>query len=946
MSTVTFLFTDVEGSTDLVRRLGDQAYSTLLTAHHRLLRDSISSHRGQEVDTQGDAFFIAFADAPDAAAGALAIQRSVGAHNWPSGTPLRVRIGLHTGEAIRTGTGYVGIDVHRAARICSAGYGGQILVSQTARDAVMDRLPDQASLRLLGQFRLKDLQEPEALYQLVHPDLALAFPPPRTIDAIPNNLPLQLTSFIGRDRELTDVRRLFSTTRLLTLTGSGGCGKTRLALQAAAELIDEFPDGVWFVELAALTDPALVTQAAAGVLGVTEEPGRGLAPTLADAVRAKRLLLILDNCEHVVNAAAHLTESLLLAAGGLKVLATSREPLGIAGEMVYRVPSLFVPETGASLTLRDLARGEATRLFMERAMFARPDIPFTDADAAAIAQIAAALDGIPLALEMAAARLRTMTVTQIAQRINNRFGLLTGGSRTALPRHQTLQAMLDWSYDLLSEEERIVLQCVSVFPAGFTLDAAEHVCAGVGVRVGDVFGLISQLADKSMLIAGGHGRDVRYRMLDTIRQYAAERLVRSGRASVVRTGQLAWCTTFMGRLERDDVPEHERMDRIAAEYAALRTGLAWARESGDVSTAARLAVSLFTFWLVRGFWSEGRQWLEATLTAGVNVDPDVQARGLLGLARIAESQGDYEEAKTFSEAGLALQRHLGDAREVAGALRTLGNIAYGRSDYAAAQQLYEESLAYGRTAGDQRMVAATLINLAVVADHRGDFPNAAALANESLGLFRVAGDRRGTAFVLDFLGVVAADQGDDDTAEPLLQEGLTLRRELGDRRGMSASLYHLGEIARGRGDLDRARELHQESLEIRRELGDKQGIATSLAGLAMTASALPDQPAARTLWRESLSLRQGIGDRDGIAECLEQLAGLSADHVHSAMLIAAAQAVRDAVQSPGSPLTRLAVNRKAAWLKEQLGPAAFDAAVIRGRQTPLDDIVKLALQNS
>lgn len=942
MSTVTFLFTDVEGSTDLVRRLGDQAYSALLADHHRLLRDSVRAHQGREVDTQGDAFFIAFAEAIDAAAAALAIQRAVGTHPWPATTPLRVRVGLHTGDALRTGTGYVGMDVHRAARICAAGYGGQILVSQTTRDAVLDRLPDQATLRLLGRYRLKDLQEPEALYQLVHPELAVAFPPPRSLDSIPNNLPLQLTSFIGRERELADVRRLFSTTRLLTLTGPGGCGKTRLALQAAAELVDEFPDGVWLVELAALTDPALVTQAVAGTLGVGEESGRPLGTTLADATRSKRLLLILDNCEHLIDASARLTESLLLAGGGLRVLATSREPLGIAGEMVYRVPSLLVPDARVSLTIRDLSQAEATRLFIERAVFARPDVPLTDADAPAIAQISTALDGIPLAIEMAAARLRTLTVIQIAQRINDRFGLLTGGSRTALPRHQTLQAVLDWSYDLLSDGERAALQCVSVFPAGFTLDAAEHVCAGAGLRPGDVLHLISQLTDKSMLFANGHGGEVRYRLLDTIRQYAAERLVRSGRAPAVRTSQLAWSATFIGGFDRADLPEHEKMDRIAGEHDALRAGLAWALESGDVSAAARLAASLAAFWLVRGYWTEGRRWLETTLTAGVNVDPEVQARGLLGLARIAEYQGDYQDAKTFTEAGLALQQHLGDAGEVAGALRTLGNIAYGRSDYAAARQLYEESLAYGRTADDRRMIAGTLINLGIVADHQGDHGRAAALGRESLALFRSLDDRRGTAFALHVLALLELDEGDHEAAAPLFEESLAIRRSLNDRRGISGSLHSLGLIARARGDQARAQALHEESLTLRRELGDKQGVGASLSSLAVVAWDRGDLETARRLWRESLTLRHTIGDQVGIAECLEHLAIVASTPDDAVRLLAATSALRDTISAPGSPANQEMVRDELQRRRQELGDTRFDAAWRDGRSMPAAAAIGLA----
>ncbi|MGH2349054.1 MAG: tetratricopeptide repeat protein [bacterium] len=942
MGTVTFLFTDVEGSTDLVRALGDQAYSTVLAVHRGLLRETFGRHHGQEIDTQGDAFFVAFADAADAIAAALAIQESVQTQRWPGGAPVRVRLGIHTGDPVSTGTGYVGMDVHRAARICSAGYGGQILVSQTTRDAVGNRLPAQATLRLLGRYRLKDLQEPEALYQLVHPALAVAFPPPRTLDAIPNNLPIQLTSFIGRVREIADVGRLFSTTRLLTLTGPGGCGKTRLALQAAAELVDEFADGVWLVELAALTDPGLVTQAAAGVLGMREETGRPLGASLADAVRSKRLLLILDNCEHLIDASARLAESLLVASSGLKVLATGREPLGIAGEMIYRVPSLAVPDVSQQLTPPDLNKTEAARLFVERAAFARPDLRLTDADAPAVARICVALDGIPLAIEMAAARLRTLSVGQIAQRISDRFGLLTGGSRTALPRQQTLQAVLDWSYELLTDAERAALRALSVFPAGFTLEAAEDVCAGPRIRRGQVLHLVGQLVDKSMITAETHAADARYRMLQTVRQYGLERLVQEGEAAEIRARQLASCLRLVTSLNMADRPEHEWVPVLDLEHDNLRAGLAWGLEGGNILSVLRLAAGLAPFWLVRGYWSEGRRWLEAALTAGISLDPEVQARGLLGLARIAEYQGDYGDAKTFSEAGLALQQHLGDSREVAGALRTLGNIAYARSDYGAARTLYEESLVYGRATRDPRIIAATLINLAIVAEHQAEYARAAALGRESLDLFRSVDDRRGTAFALHVLGLLAIDQGDHDGSAPLFEESLQLRRDLGDRRGISGSLHSLGLIARAHGDLTRAQALHEESLTLRRDLGDKQGVGASLSSLAAIARDRGDPDAARHLWQESLALRQSIGDQAGIAECLERLAAIAPDPADAVRLFGAAAALRELIVAPGSPDNQEIIRQEIERLRPQLGDVLFDAAWQEGRRMPQTQAISLA----
>ncbi len=940
---VTFIFTDVEGSTDLLRRLGDHEYAALLSLHHRLLREVFGTYHGREIDTQGDAFFVAFTEAADAAAAAVAIQRSVLAQQWPDGAAVRLRIGLHTGDPVRTGTGYVGLDVHRASRICAAGYGGQILVSQTTRAAIEDRLPSGVTLRTVGRYRLKDLQEPELLSQLLHADLPVSFPPPRSLDAIPNNLPVQLTSFIGRDHEIMELRRLLSTTRLLTLTGPGGCGKTRLGLQLAAEVLDEFPDGVWLVELAALTNPTLVPQAVASVLGVREEPAQPLVATLTEWVRPRHLLVILDDCEHLVNATAFLAETLLLAGPGLSIAATSREPLGIMGELTYRVPSMMVPAAPGPLSIGALSAVEATRLFIERAAFTRPDLELGDADAPPIAQICAALDGIPLAIEMAAARVKTLTVAQIAQRINDRFGLLTGGSRTALPRHQTLQAVLDWSYELLAPAERTALRALSVFPAGFSLAAAEEVCTGPPIQSADVLQLVSQLADKSMLVAERQGAELRYHLLGTIRQYGLERLVQSQEAPAVRRRQLGWCIKFVAQVDPANRPEQAWIGELEAEHDTMRAGLAWGLESGDVPAVLRLAGALAQFWLVRGYWTEGRRWLEAALTAGINVDPDIQARGLLGLARIAEYQGDYDDARMFSEAGLALQQHLGDGKEVAGALRTLGNIAYGRGDYSAAEQLYEESLSYGYAARDDRTIAATLINLAIVADHRADYDRATALGRQSLEIFTSVDDRRGMAFTLYVLGLLASDQGEYDAAEPLFEQSLSLRRALGDRRGISGSLHSLGQVAHSRGDYARARGLYEESLALRRDLGDKQGVSTALGSLAMVAHDEGDAESAQRQWRESLAIRQSIGDRSGIAECLERLAVFRPAPTDAVRLLAAARALRELIQAPGSVRQQQHAAGDLERLRQQMDENAFSGAWADGRSMPLAQAIALAL---
>ncbi len=468
--TVTFLFTDIEGSTALPQRLGDRRYAEILAEHQRLLRDAFAKGNGQEIDTQGDAFLVAFSRARDAVATAVAAQQSLMKHTWPDGALLQVRMGLHTGEPISNTDRYIGLDLHRAARICAAGHGGQILLSQAVGVLAAPDLPRGVSLRDLGAHRLKDLKEPEHLLQVVHPDLRADFPPVKSLDVLPNNLPRQLTSFIGREKEMADVKRLLSTAYLVTLTGSGGAGKTRLALQVAADVVDGYLDGVWLADLAPISDPGLVPKTVASALSVAEQPGRDMTETLVDALRSKAMLLVLDNCEHLLAACRDLAAALLRKCPEVRILVTSREELGVPGEALWRVPSLSLPED-----IRHLPRSEelvlydAVRLFVDRAVATTPRFTVTSKNAPAVAQVCQQLDGIPLAIELAAARIKVLTVEQIAARLDDRFRLLTGGSQVLLPRHQTLRATLDWSYDLLPEPEQILLQRLSVFAGGFTL---------------------------------------------------------------------------------------------------------------------------------------------------------------------------------------------------------------------------------------------------------------------------------------------------------------------------------------------------------------------------------------------------------------------------------------------------------------------------------------------
>ena len=495
--TVTFLFTDIEGSTRLWEQ-HPEGMRLALARHDTLLRQAIEANEGIVFKTIGDAFCAAFATAPNALSAALAAQCALHTEPWTEGLVLRVRMALHTGAAELRDNDYFGQPLNRTARLLAIGHGGQALVSAATQELTRDMLPPTVTLSEVGEHRLRGLSRPETVFQLIHPDLPAEFPPLKSLDnpQLSNNLPQQVTSFIGREKEIEAVKSLLDTTRLLTLTGSGGCGKTRLALQVAAELLENYPDGAWFVELASLSDPVLVLQNVAQALGVREEAGKLLLQSLTAALKGKGLLLVLDNCEHLLAACAQLVDTLLRASPGVRVLASSREGLGIAGETLYRIPSLSLPDLKQRATPASLTTYEAVRLFVERAMAALPAFAVTNQSAPALDQLCVRLDGIPLAIELAAARVRSLSVEDINSRLDHRFRLLTGGSRTALPRQQTLKALIDWSYDLLSDQEKTLLARLSVFAGGWTLAAAEKVYSGARVEDWEVLDLVSSLVDR------------------------------------------------------------------------------------------------------------------------------------------------------------------------------------------------------------------------------------------------------------------------------------------------------------------------------------------------------------------------------------------------------------------------------------------------------------------
>lgn len=764
-----------------------------------------------------------------------------------------------------------------------------------------------------------------------------------------SNFPVQPTSFIGREQQIEEITRLLETVHLVTLTGAGGAGKTRLALEVGRRVGATHPRGARLVELAALTDSSLVPHTVAIALGVQEIAGETVSASVVRALRDQAMLLVLDNCEHLVSACAHLVHEWLAACPSLRVLATSRERLSVAGEVAYLVPPLSVPQAAAAVEPDAIRLSEAGRLFEARAAAASRGFTVTAANAPAVAQICRRLDGNPLAIELAAARIGALSVDQIASRLDDRFSVLTGRSRTGHPRHQTLRAAIDWSYELLDAPDRTLLARVSVFAGGFTLEAAEAVCAGNGVPQHKILDGLARLVDKSLVLADTHGGMGRYRLQDSVRHYAREQLLQSGEQGGLLTRHLDWCIALAEQAEPQlqGPAQAEWLRRLTAEHDNLREALAFALEGGSGDAAVRLAAALWWFWHIRGHVSEGRAWLSRALAADGGAVSGARARALYGHGFLAWRQDRLDEATALGEASLALSRARADPLGMASAFSLLEHIARSRGDYARAVSLPEQSLALFREMGDTWGIATSLVALGNAARLAGDYSRARDALEESLTRFRTLGDASGLAAALHFLGLVARDQGDYTRAETAAAESLHVGREQGDVSRQAFSLHLQGLVARDQGDYARAQRRFEESLELFQEMQDAWGVTTVLVSLAAVALLSGGTDRAAGLFRESLTIRRDLGDRPGIAECLDGLAAVAAlagDVRRAARWLGAADALRDAIGAPsavGRP--GRARDRTVEMVRRRLGKQAFAAALAAGREMSVQQAVEEAL---
>jgi predicted ATPase/class 3 adenylate cyclase len=827
--TVTLVFSDVQGSTRLLETLGTERYAEVLNLHRRLLRKAFEAHDGYEVDEEGDALLVAFAAAGDAVAAAAEAQQALAAADWPEGVAVRVRMGVHSGEPLTVPPKYVGMDVHRAARIMGAAHGGQVLVSQTTADLIAD----ESRLLDLGEHRLKDLSLPQRLFQLVVEGAPLEFPPLRTLENRPTNLPVQRAALLGREEELAELQELLLRPQvsILSLTGPGGTGKTRLALQLGAELVEEFPNGVWFVSLSPLRDPELVVPTIARTLGLREDPSRPAGETLGAYLEARRMLLVLDNFEQVAESAAAVAAA-CGSAEGVKLLATSRSPLRLSGEHVFPVPPLRVPDPGEDLAA--LSEAAAVALFVERAVTARPDFALTEANATSVAELCAHLDGLPLAIELAAARARVLPPQAILSRLSNRFDLLTGGARDLDDRQQTLRATLDWSYELLSAEEQRLFAKLSVFTGGCRLDAAEAICAEDGASA--LEGIVA-LAEQSLLREhDDFDGEPRFWMLESIRAYAAERLAQGGEADAVAAGHFDYFARFACEAEPHwrDPDEGRWLARFASEIDNVRAALTYASES-DPAAALEMATNLGWLWQ-NGYVREGEELLQELRAVAATANPTLQALAH-AVQLVLRSDHDLLDR---DEAQEAVEDCIGGGRRDIGEFLRL-RLAFQhlmRGEVTQAEQLVELAEKAAAETNDPGIAAPAVAVRTHIHLARGRTDAARQILESALELPYLGGNTNHLIGLLSALSSLELIEGAAAEALAVAERALCLARGTNDRTSLPSVLYQLAQASLVLGDLDRAADYVEQADLKEREVRPPTDTSAFLEEIRLTRAAI------------------------------------------------------------------------------------------------------------
>jgi predicted ATPase/class 3 adenylate cyclase len=900
--TVTFLFTDIEGSTKLAQAHPD-AMAALLARHNEILNQAVKAHNGFIFRVTGDSFSASFHDANDALRAALDTQRLLHNEAW-SPAPIKVRMGIHTGAAQlefdskdNLYSGYATLALTQ--RIMSVGHGGQILLSQSTYDLTRDRLPEKAQLVDMGERQLKDILRPEGIYQLSVTDLPSDFPPLNTLESFLHNLPTQLTSFVGREKQIDEIKALLNSSRLVTLTGSGGTGKTRLSIKVGTQELASFANGVWLIELAPLADPSQIIPTIAQAFGLQEHPFAPLASLVIDYLRDKKLLLILDNCEHLIEACARLADDFLHQCAGLKILASSREALGIAGEITYHTPSL--------------ADAESTRLFVERARIANPKFNLTDSNATSIAQICSRLDGIPLAIELAAARTKLLSPEQIAARLDDHFRLLVGGSRTALPRQQTLRALIDWSYNLLSEEEKQLLRNASVFVGGWTLDAIEVVADDP-----NVLEHLEQLVNKSLVVTEEHENEMRYFMLETIRQYAREKLFDANQASVARDRHFVYFDELSEKLwnEFRSTDIAPIIKNVENEVENFRAALEWGLEN-QTEENVRLAANYCAISSLLGTLAEG-----------------------FAVTKIA-----VDRAKALPP--VDGDAHVHRQKLIARALFTHGMIGLGVGNMPVVIETLKEAIAISRVTGDKQMLGYSL-EMYFTASMFINAPGGVEAAQEGLEIFsHEVRDNFGLGMSYLNLSRIASRRGDENEREKYFGKVRDLIHEIPGSFQVGMFFLGMGMDERVRGNYTAAKKILEEGLNIFQRIGNTNFTLIMQSELGHLERQTGNLTQARLIYQDTIVGWQDLGNRSAIAhqlECFGFLAIHDEEPQRAPKLFGTAEALRERIQSPMTDYERVEYDQAVAQVRSLLTEAEFNALWAEGRSMSMEQAIEYSLR--
>jgi predicted ATPase/class 3 adenylate cyclase len=832
--TVTLLFTDIEGSTQHWEQQR-AAMPEVLRRHDELLRAAIEAHGGHVFKTMGDQFCAAFSHASDGIAAAADAQRALAAEDWSAIGGLAARMALYSGATDERDGDYFGPTVNRVARLLSVAHGGQVVVSGSTAPLLRGVVPEHTELLDLGSHRLKDLTEPEQVWQLTIDGLRTEFPALKSLDTIPNNLPIQPTSFRGREHDLEELKGLLSQHKLLTLVGSGGVGKTRLALQVGAEVLDQYPDGVWLIDFAPINDPELVSSVIAQEIGMPQVEGRRIDESIAPWLRRKKLLLILDNCEHVLEAVAAIASALIRSCADVRMLATSRQALGESGEEVVRLASLDVPHKIFDLTPTAIMEFGAVALFVDRAHSVDKSFKLTDDTAPIVADICRRLDGIPLAIELAAARVKVLSIPNLAQRLNERFKILTGGSRSALPRQKTLSALIDWSYDLLTPQEQMLFNRVGIFAGGFSLDAATAVCSGEDLDEIEILDLLSSLTDKSLVVADTTGEHERYHLLESTRAYALEKLSAAGaHEHLARRHAEYFRDQALAAGERYGTGStFAWVAAVELELDNYRTALGWALTRGnDAVLGGAIAGTLSALWSNAGLAVEGRYWISLALERVNDAEqPHVAARLWFALSGLSSGQRSHDAA----ERAMQLYASVGDARWTARAQQSLAGAFFQMGRLDEAKTTIEQALAAARASGDTASVANCLNTQAYIAQLRGGVPAARELYAQALAAFKALGNESGTAVVLGNMAELEFGDGHPEQALQAASEALEIYVRGKNAGDIAAGPTNSAAYRIALGDLSAARDSAREGLRVARQARVEQVIAIALQHLALLA---------------------------------------------------------------------------------------------------------------